>query len=168
MSEDATPPVLDGRTEEAIAKFHRGLAGRLKGVLPRKAAAYTRSGLRVLVTGGRSFDDFEMVRAAIEKLPLGTLVIHGGARGADTLAAGAASNRGLKTLAYRADWRRGKRAGPERNQRMLDDGQPHFVLAFPGAAGTGDCVTRARRAGIPVVEVAKLPLGAHVVPEGLR
>jgi hypothetical protein len=55
---------------------------------------------------------------------------------------------------FEADWRRGKRAGPERNQRMLDEGRPDEVWAFHTdtalGKGTADMVRKARAAGVPV------------------
>ena len=39
------------------------------------------------------------------------------------------------------------------NQRMLDEGKPDLVVAFPGAGGTKDMVRRAVKAGVPVHEV---------------
>jgi hypothetical protein len=45
----------------------------------------------------------------------------------------------------------GKRAGPLRNEEMIQSGAD-LVIAFAGGAGTADCVRRARRAGIPVRE----------------
>lgn len=44
----------------------------------------------------------------------------------------------------------GKAAGPIRNQRMLDEGKPDLVVAFPGGRGTADMVRRAKAAGVPV------------------
>src|SRR5262249_16770583 len=41
----------------------------------------------------------------------------------------------------------GKKAGPLRNQRMLDEGKPDLVVAFPGGGGTKDMVRRAVQAG---------------------
>lgn len=59
---------------------------------------------------------------------------------------------------YPADWKRdGRGAGPIRNQRMIDEGKPHIVIAFPGGKGTADMVMRAEMAGIPVVKVEVLP-----------
>lgn len=53
------------------------------------------------------------------------------------------------------EWKRlGPRAGPLRNQRMVDAlPKPVLCIAFPGGRGTADCVSRARAAGIPVIEV---------------
>jgi hypothetical protein len=56
---------------------------------------------------------------------------------------------------YMADWDGlGRKAGPIRNQRMLDEGKPDLVIAFPGGRGTADMVRRAREAGVEVVELA--------------
>jgi hypothetical protein len=44
-------------------------------------------------------------------------------------------------------------AGPLRNQRMLDEGKPDLVVAFPGGGGTKDLVRRAVKAGVSVHEV---------------
>jgi hypothetical protein len=36
-----------------------------------------------------------------------------------------------------AEWERlGRKAGPIRNQRMLEEGKPDLVVAFPGGTGT--------------------------------
>lgn len=56
---------------------------------------------------------------------------------------------------YRAEWTLyGKSAGPRRNAEMLEDAD--VLIAFPGGDGTADCVTKARRAQIPVIEVGDL------------
>ena len=82
-------------------------------------------------------------------------VIEGEARGADYLARLAAEELGIRVLPFPAEWKKyGKRAGSIRNQRMLDEGKPNFVLAFHNdignSKGTRDMVKRARKAGILV------------------
>lgn len=63
-----------------------------------------------------------------------------------------ATARGLQVQTYPADWKRlGRKAGPLRNQQMLDEFKPELVLAFPGGRGTEDMMARAVRAGVPVV-----------------
>jgi hypothetical protein len=47
----------------------------------------------------------------------------------------------------------GRAARPIRNQRMLDEGKPDLVVAFPGGRGTTDMIRRAERAGVPVRQV---------------
>jgi hypothetical protein len=81
-----------------------------------------------------------------------TTVMTGGAQGADTLAHQTAVEMGYAVEIFKADWDKyGKRAGPDRNQRMVNAGAD-LCLAFPlaGSIGTWDCVRRARAAGIPV------------------
>jgi hypothetical protein len=80
-----------------------------------------------------------------------TLLIAGGASGADTLAARWAQDRGVPTQVYMAEWERlGREAGPIRNQRMLTEGKPDLVVAFPGGKGTANMVAQARAAGVRV------------------
>jgi len=88
-----------------------------------------------------------------------TMLIHGAARGADSLAASWAIDTGLaefgEVLAFPADWNKhGVAAGPVRNQEMLDVGKPDLVVAFAGGRGTEDMVRRAIKAGINVQRVS--------------
>lgn len=114
--------------------------------------------MRVLVCGGRNFNDREAVWRALDALHKQTpisVLIEGGASGADRLAFQWASegNR-CGTETHAADWAsHGRAAGPIRNQKMLDVGQPDMVVAFPGGRGTEDMVTRARAIGVNVWRV---------------
>lgn len=82
-------------------------------------------------------------------------IIHGGARGADEGANDWAGSEHVPARAFHADWRKhGNAAGPIRNQRMIDEGKPDIVIAFPGGRGTADMVRLAEAAGIPVIHVS--------------
>ena len=110
--------------------------------------------MRLLVCGGRDFADKEFVFATLDrtfaKRPI-TVLIHGAARGADSLAGAWAEERGIEVEAYPANWDRdGRAAGPIRNQRMLDEGRPEAIIAFPGGRGTAHMVKIAQQAGLPV------------------
>jgi len=113
--------------------------------------------MRVLVCGGRDYKDarlvFETLQALHRKTPI-TTVIEGGAYGADSYAREWADTSIDQVIVeeYKADWSLGKKAGPIRNQRMLDEGKPDLVLAFPGGRGTADMVARAKKAGVKVIE----------------
>ena len=121
--------------------------------------------MRVLVCGGRDYTDHVTVNRRLGSILFKAFedrsanwknftIIHGGARGADTLAGLFAKMFGLMVDVYPADWEAdGKAAGFIRNQRMLELGQPDLVAAFSGGAGTADMVRRARKAGVEVVEV---------------
>jgi hypothetical protein len=59
----------------------------------------------------------------------------------------------IEVEVYRADWaKHGRSAGPIRNQRMLSDGKPDKVMAFPGGRGTRGMIALARAAGVEVLE----------------
>ncbi len=112
--------------------------------------------MRVLVCGGRDYREWLKVFDALEGCkPYPTTVMQGGASGADRHARDWAYDSGTKCITFSADWRaHGKSAGPIRNQKMLDQGRPELVIAFPGGRGTADMVSRARRAGIRIMEIS--------------
>ena len=106
--------------------------------------------MRVLVCGGRDFDDAGLMISVLDRLhteKFFTVLIHGNARGADRIADAWASCRGIPREPYevpQGEWDEiGKKAAPLRNQRMLDEGKPDLVVAFPGGGGTKDIVRRA-------------------------
>lgn len=110
--------------------------------------------MRVIVTGSRTWTDYETILKTLGALPSGTTIVHGGCpKGADWLADDAAFELGLPVNVYDADWNKGGRsAGPRRNQQMVDDGAD-LCIAFrqPGRSnGTDDCIRRAKAAGIEV------------------
>jgi hypothetical protein len=113
--------------------------------------------MRVLITGSRNFKDRDAMVAALEGYDDDTVIVHGGARGADRLAHDVAFAMGYSIALFSADWNKhGKAAGPLRNQAMVDAGAD-VCLAFPlpGSKGTWDCVKRALRADIPVDVIKK-------------
>jgi len=140
-------------------------------------------GLRVLVTGSREVRDSDV--PAIEQALLEAVgdavgrhtLTHGGARGADKVAAGAATRLGWLVVRRRAYWeaaclpecdhgeRPRNRYGPGtmcpaqgiyRNAGMVAEGHDLAVAVFATwarNAGTADCVRRIREAGIRLLLV---------------
>lgn len=114
---------------------------------------------KVLITGSREFDNGLMVLAALEAERVSgerLILINGGARGADTIAATLGDSMpGVLVATMPADWRNDGRyeGGPIRNSAMLEL-NPDVVLAFykTGAAnkGTQNTVDQATALGIPV------------------
>ncbi len=84
------------------------------------------------------------------------IIIHGAANGADTIAGMAAKELGLEVMEFPAEWsKHGKRAGPIRNQQMLDEGRPNGVIAFhediSRSKGTKHMIKIAKKNNIPVL-----------------
>ena len=93
-----------------------------------------------------------MIDARRSNLPVGAEVIHGGALGADQIAAEAAARHGHPVKAFYADWdAHGKRAGVLRNLQMLDQ-NPDLVIAFwdGSSRGTAHTIANAGARKIPV------------------
>jgi len=118
--------------------------------------------VKVLVTGSREFYDYQMIYTALDEVyvarPMsGMIVIHGAAKGADSIAdVWAVSRPGVSVVRVPADWDNdGRAAGPIRNRRMLEL-NPDVVLAFfqPGAKniGTTQMANMAKHDGFEVRE----------------
>jgi hypothetical protein len=137
--------------KEMLARVSAGRRPRRR--LAEAAAA--GGGCRVLICGSRRYRNAAAIARYIKGLTPGTVVIHGGAKGADMLADLYAQQNGLATEAYPADWDTyGKGAGPVRNKQMLDEGQPTEVVAFvadpTNSPGTANMVLQALARGVPV------------------
>jgi hypothetical protein len=113
--------------------------------------------MKVLVCGGRDFDNAALMRNVFEDNLEGehiTCLIEGGARGADRLARVWAEQHEITVVEFPANWDYlGLAAGQIRNRAMLDIGKPDFVIAFPGGAGTAGLVREAKKRNIPILEV---------------
>lgn len=121
------------------------------------------TGVRVLICGGRELPEdgkwYNLLGELDEHYGPFTHVIHGGATGGDNIGKQWAAGHKLPCTEYRANWRRfGKRAGPLRNQRMLDEGKPDLVIALPGGRGTADMIQRARASGLRVIDIERGPI----------
>ena len=118
--------------------------------------------MKVLVCGGRKFRDRDLAYKVLNVIHNGvkggiTTIIHGGASGADSIA-GEWSADVLKKEAevYLANWNLHKTAaGPIRNRKMLKEGKPDIVVAFPGGSGTSDMIKIAAAAGVKVFDIEK-------------
>jgi hypothetical protein len=77
------------------------------------------------------------------------MLIEGDARGVDRIAGEWACARNIELVEFPADWAKdGRRAALIRNDRMLSDGKPDLVVAFPGGQGTWHTCSLAEKLGI--------------------
>jgi hypothetical protein len=83
------------------------------------------------------------------------VIVHGGARGVDSLASAWCYASGVAQQVWRADWHtHGHAAGPIRTRAMLTAARPELLLAFPGGAGTRFAMKTAAALGIRVDAVS--------------
>jgi hypothetical protein len=111
--------------------------------------------MRVIICGSRHWADYAYIEQVMrERLGPGDVVIHGAARGADTMAGIVGEEMGLEVLPFPANWKKyGKAAGPVRNREMLEEGKPDEVWAFTAdlakSRGTKNMVETAKWKGVP-------------------
>jgi predicted Rossmann-fold nucleotide-binding protein len=127
--------------------------------------------MKVVVGGGRTFGDERnpsggltdkaineraLLKQTLDQIhretPI-TLLIHGGAMGADHHAVQWAMERNVPRKEFPANWLIGRQAGPIRNRRMIREGQPDLVVVFPGGTGTAHLTNEAKLASVPVQTV---------------
>mgnify|MGYP001597423405 CR=1 FL=1 len=108
--------------------------------------------MRVMVTGSRHWWDKERIFYDLLSLPKDSIVIHGGAQGADSIADEIAKTLGLEVEVFPADWENlGRAAGPIRNRTMIDT-MPERVYAYLilPSKGTAHAIKYAKLAGLDV------------------
>src|SRR6266446_2653650 len=99
-------------------------------------------------------------------LPTDITIIAGGATGVDRAAADFATVNYCQLEEYPADWKKfGRAAGYIRNKKMLEEGKPDLVVAFPGGKGTTLMVTLANKAGIKVIKMGTLGTSSQISPQ---
>ena len=114
----------------------------------------------LIVCGGRDFsehfEEHQEIEAAIRQFKLqknNTVIMSGGARGADTIALEWAHDNEWNAMRVPAKWNdMGKSAGMARNIEMLElavrmwaSGDEIIVLAMPGGIGTSAMVSYAKK-----------------------
>jgi len=114
---------------------------------------------RIIVCGSRTWRDREAIASRFYDLDRNTkgpwptvVIVHGGARGADRIAADEAAKAGFIVEPHPADWGRyGKAAGPIRNEEMAKLGADLCIAFWDlASSGTRDMVDRALAHGINV------------------
>ena len=110
--------------------------------------------MRVAVVGSRFFTDYDYVKSSLDKISEVdkiTVIVSGGARGADSLGERYARENGIEFVLFAADWNKhGKAAGPIRNKQLIEEGKPDLVVAFNPGKGTRNTIIHAEQNNIDV------------------
>ncbi len=120
--------------------------------------------LRILVCGGRHFDDYELLKNILDKVlkvkrltPKDVEIVSGHCIGADRLGEKWAEENNATVKIFPADWAAfGKAAGPIRNKQMIDYitcFENKMVVAFvsSNSKGTKQTIGLAQKNNIPVI-----------------
>ena len=118
--------------------------------------------IRLALVGSRRHNNYSIfekhVKDWIAKNGKPDIIISGGADGLDSLARKFAREENYTFVEYLPDWKRfGKRAGPIRNQLIVDDST--HMIAFPlDGPGTADSINKMDIAKKPKMVVENMPL----------
>jgi hypothetical protein len=99
--------------------------------------------MKVAVIGSRDFNDYEEVKQTLSTINI-TLLVSGGAKGADTLGERYAKEHNIETKIFLPDWEKyGKKAGFLRNTDIINEAE--LIIAFwdGQSKGTKDSIDKA-------------------------
>ena len=101
--------------------------------------------MKIVVTGGRDYDDWAMVDEVLTRLNPSHIYVGDCPTGVDKMVQDWADLYKVNYTIFTANWDKFKKAaGPLRNTEMLKKaGDKATVIAFPGGKGTDNCVKTA-------------------------
>lgn len=106
--------------------------------------------MRVIVAGGRNYNDYDNVKANLDRLFKNLnkeklIIVSGGATGADAMGERYAKENGYKLEKFPADWSRwGNAAGPIRNREMAQVANACVCFHDGKSRGTADMIKVAK------------------------
>lgn len=105
--------------------------------------------MKVAIVGGREFDDYNLIEKTLHEyfddVSKISLIISGGARGADSLAEEFAKNHQLPLKVYYADWKAyGKYAGFTRNTKIVREADIVFAFWDGRSKGTANTIDQCK------------------------
>lgn len=108
--------------------------------------------MRVVIAGGREFNDYELLREICDGvIPVVPEIVSGGARGTDKLGERYAKEKGYDLKVFPADWgKHGKGAGHIRNKQMAEYGDMLVAFWDGESKGTKNMIDTSKRLGLIV------------------
>jgi len=108
--------------------------------------------VKVIIAGGRDFDDYDMLYLRVDKIlsrQTEIEIVSGAAKGADKLGERYAEERGYKLTRFIADWNTfGKAAGYRRNIEMATYADALIAFWNQESKGTEHMITIAKKEGL--------------------
>jgi len=107
--------------------------------------------MKVAVIGSRSFNDYDLVEETLKKYEI-SLLVSGGAKGADSLGERYAKENKIPTMIFLPDWKKhGRAAGMIRNTDIVEEAE--IVIAFWDgiSKGSKDSILKADKLGKKVI-----------------
>jgi hypothetical protein len=116
--------------------------------------------MKVAVVGSRTFNDYNLLKETLDKLyPKISLIVSGGAKGADSLAERYAQEEGIPTLVFKPEWKKyGKAAGFIRNKDIIMASETVVAFWDGVSKGTQNSMDHAKDLGKQLIVVMFTPL----------
>ncbi len=109
--------------------------------------------MKVGVIGSRGFKDYDLVVKTLSRIDI-TLIVSGGAVGADTLGERYAKENNIETKIFLPDWKKhGKVAGFLRNTDIINESDTIVAFWDGNSKGTADSIGKANKLNKPVIIV---------------
>ena len=106
--------------------------------------------MKVAVIGSRSFDDYDLLERTLSELSI-SLLVSGGAKGADSLAERYADEHQISKQVFLPDYARYGRGAPlQRNYQIVDAAERVVAFWDQKSRGTRHTIEYAERVGKPV------------------
>lgn len=110
--------------------------------------------MKVIIAGGRDFNDYELLKDKCDKIlnsQIEITIVSGGANGADYLGEKYAKEREYELIIFPADWNKyGKSAGPIRNTQMAENSDALIAFWDGKSRGTKHMIDVATKLGLKV------------------
>lgn len=110
--------------------------------------------MKVAVVGGRNFSDFELLNQVLSKINSNktiTLIVSGGAKGADSFANAWAEAMKIPTMIFLPDWDKfGKSAGYKRNHQIIMEAECCVAFWDGESKGTKSSIDLAKSKNMPL------------------
>lgn len=108
--------------------------------------------MKLAIIGSRDFTDYELLKTTLEPYKSKvTLMVSGGAKGADSLGEQWAKENNIKTLIFLPDWAtHGKRAGIIRNKDIINNCDGAIAFWDGQSKGTSHSISLCENSNKPV------------------
>lgn len=102
--------------------------------------------MKIAVVGSRRFNNYDLLKQVLDKHGKASLIISGGAKGADTLGQRYAKENGLIMHIRYPDYRRyGRKAPLVRNVLIALDCEEMIAFPMPNSSGTWHVIRKAKQ-----------------------
>lgn len=105
--------------------------------------------MKIAIVGSRNYSQLHLIFDQVARLPAGTIIYTGDARGVDTAAITAAAKHHITCYSLKADWNKhGKAAGMIRNAEIIAQIEECYIYWDGESRGSKNMIDRCKKNGI--------------------